>query len=91
MSVKKCTVSIAGTTYSLRIDEAEQDVLKAAQELELLIQNMCKKSNGPIDKDKVILIALQIAVERLQLQNRLDQIESKLTPMISDIASELTE
>lgn len=89
MEAKKCMVCIAGTMYTLRTDQPESDIVKAAELVDSFVHNIVSKSSAVLDKDKAILIALQIAVEYMQLKHTMERCEQQILPLIVQVENEL--
>jgi len=72
MGTKKLKIEIFNEQYSLVSDEAEQDIIKAAQVVDELMREISEKS-GICETQKIaVLAALKISSQLVNLQRCLD-------------------
>jgi cell division protein ZapA (FtsZ GTPase activity inhibitor) len=65
---KSYKVTICGNSYALITNEPEDHVIKAAQRVDALIQEIVSKSPGVDEKKVAVLVALRLASHNLQLE-----------------------
>jgi cell division protein ZapA (FtsZ GTPase activity inhibitor) len=85
----KIKVTIDGLSYALITDQSEADIVAAADHLNMLLHEL-KKTNALIDRQQqMIIVALQLASELLQSENKLMLFNSVCKSIEAEIDQEL--
>ena len=88
---KKYTVTILGTTYTLRSDEPEQHVFHAGALVNSLMTEIMQKADHLQDKQVAVLAELKIASKLLHLESVMHQNKQLEQMLIEQISKELSD
>jgi len=64
--LKKIKVAIFGKNYVVSTDENEEDVLKAAEQVDLLLKKIATNVSVKDEAKATVLIALQLAIDLIK-------------------------
>jgi len=82
-------VSILGKDYTIATDEEREIVLKAADLLNNLTQNIVKKTSSLNEQKVIVLAALQLATDLIKQEGSSFDLRSKLSGLVQLIESAL--
>jgi cell division protein ZapA (FtsZ GTPase activity inhibitor) len=88
---KKYTVTILGTSYTLRSDESEQHVFHAGALVDSLVNEIVAKADKLEDKQIAVLAALKLASKLLHLESIMLQTKEVEQFLIEQISEELAD
>lgn len=86
--VNKYIVTILGESYTLLSDESEQDVRKASNQVDILMNEIAHKAPHISNHDRAILVALKLALALVNLESESENNEQFLKNLIHSIESE---
>jgi len=86
---KKLTISVLGKSYPISTDEQENDVLQAAELVNVLLKDFLKEGANHLSEKLMMMVALQLAINLVKSQKNMHNYEEKISNLVSLFASEI--
>ena len=87
---KKLTISVLGKSYPISTDEQENDVLQAAELVNVLLKkDFLKEGANHLSEKLMMMVALQLAINSVKSQKNMHNYEEKISNLVSLFASEI--